>query len=66
MSTPTGKAQPVIWIANDTLGFGQAEVDRLIGENVHASCQYATLNADGKLDVTRSAPDEAWYGGQTQ
>lgn len=52
-----------MWIADDTLGIGRAEAARLNELQVPASTAYATMNAEGKIDVARSAPDEAWLGG---
>lgn len=59
------KKQPVIWVADDTLGLGRDQVDRINAKRVEASTEYATMDKDGKLDVQRSPPDEAWYGGYT-
>lgn len=56
------KKQPVIWIANDELGISDAEVNRLVHEDVDASNQYAQLNRAGKLTVERGPPDEPWFG----
>jgi hypothetical protein len=57
------KAQPIVWLSNDTLGIGKAEVERIKAASVDASCDYATMDAEGKLHVERNPPDEAWYGG---
>lgn len=59
----TWKAQPIVWLNDDTLGIGRAEVERLKAASVDASCEYATMDAEGKVHVERTAPDEAWYGG---
>lgn len=60
------KACPTIWIADDALGIGRSEVARIRAAGVDASCDYATLDKDGKLAVTRGPPDEAWYDGMTK
>ncbi len=59
----TWKDQPIVWLNDDTLGIGKAEVERLNAASVAASCEYATMDAEGKVHVDRTAPDEAWYGG---
>ncbi len=59
------KKQPTVWIANDELGIGRLEVERLESLGVEASCLYARLDREGKLAVERSPPDEAWYGDVT-
>ncbi|BEJ14084.1 hypothetical protein CspHIS471_0312580 [Cutaneotrichosporon sp. HIS471] len=57
------KAQPVIWIANDPLGLGNYEANRINADGVDASTEFAHMDAKGKLDVDRSPPDEDWDGG---
>jgi hypothetical protein len=59
------KKQPAIWIADDTLGLGRDMADRINAKKVEASTEYATMDKDGKLDVQRGPPDEAWFGGRT-
>jgi calcium permeable stress-gated cation channel len=59
------KRQPIVWIADDKLGLGRSEVDRLKTQEVDASCEYATMDEKGKVDVQRGPPDEAWYDGKT-
>ena len=54
----TWKPQPIIWLAKDQFGVSDAEVARINGEEVEASNVYAELDADAKLHVERSAPDE--------
>jgi hypothetical protein len=57
------KKQPVIWIANDPLGIGNYEANRINAAGVEASTQFAHMDEKGKLDVDRSPPDEDWDGG---
>ncbi|KAK8858828.1 hypothetical protein IAR55_003058 [Kwoniella newhampshirensis] len=57
------KKQPVVWIADDPLGLGKYEADKINEKGVEASTEFAHMDAKGKLDVERSPPDEAWYGG---
>lgn len=57
------KKQPVIWIANDPLGIGNYEANRINADGVEASTQFAHMDEKGKLDVDRSPPDEDWDGG---
>lgn len=57
----TWKAQPIVWIADDTLGLGRAEVARLTAERVKASAEYATRDEKGKVEVERGPPDEVSY-----
>ncbi|KAF8335819.1 uncharacterized protein EI90DRAFT_2912545 [Cantharellus anzutake] len=52
------KKQPVVWIADDELGIGKLEVERIKSEGVDASCDFARLNREGKLSVERGPPDE--------
>ncbi|WVO14302.1 hypothetical protein L204_101934 [Cryptococcus depauperatus] len=59
------KEQPVVWIAADPLGIGALETEQINGKRVQASMAYAFMNEKGAIDVERSPPDEAWYGGQT-
>lgn len=59
------KKQPTIWVADDTLGLGRDQVDRINAKRVEASTEFARMDKDGKLDVDRAPPDEAWYGGFT-
>jgi hypothetical protein len=60
------KKQPVIWIADDTLGLGRDQADRINAKRVEASTEYASMDQDGKLSVQRGPPDEAWEGGFNQ
>jgi hypothetical protein len=57
------KEQPVVWVADDALGIGRAEVERINAAKVNASTEFAHMDVKGQLDVDRCAPDEAWYGG---
>lgn len=57
------KKQPVVWIADDTLGLGRDQAERINAKRVEASTEYASMDAEGKINVTRAAPDEAWEGG---
>ena len=59
------KKQPVIWIADDPLGIGKFENGRLDGQRCEASTEFAHMDAKGNIEVDRSPPDEAWYGGYT-
>ena len=59
------KPQPIIWVADDPLGVGKFEVERIQSYNVDASTEFAGMDEKGTLHVQRSAPDEAWYGGMT-
>ncbi|EIN09034.1 DUF221-domain-containing protein [Punctularia strigosozonata HHB-11173 SS5] len=61
----TWKAQRVVWVADDALGLGRAEVERLRREGVAASCEWASMDERGQVSVERGPPDEAWYGGMT-
>lgn len=57
------KKQPVIWIADDPLGLGRYEADKINGQGVEASTEFAHMDEKGVLDVDRSPPDEDWDGG---
>lgn len=59
------KKQPVVWIANDPLGVGRDQAERINAKHVEASTEYATLDDKLKLDVQRAPPDDAWYQGYT-
>ncbi|KAF8335823.1 uncharacterized protein EI90DRAFT_3120088 [Cantharellus anzutake] len=59
------KKPPIIWIADDELGIGRLEVERIKSEGVDASCEFAKLDKKGKLSVERGPPDGTWYGGVT-
>ncbi|WWD18719.1 hypothetical protein CI109_103173 [Kwoniella shandongensis] len=59
------KKQPVVWIADDPLGLGKYEAEQINGKGVEASTEFAHMDPKGKLEVERSPPDEAWYGGFT-
>lgn len=60
------KKQPCIWIADDSLGLGRDQADRINAKKVEASTEYAAMDQDGKLSVQRGPPDEAWEGGFNQ
>ncbi|KAL8279899.1 hypothetical protein RQP46_007749 [Phenoliferia psychrophenolica] len=57
------KPAPIVWMADDSLGIARAEAARLNSLKIEASTEYATMDVDGKIDVTRGAPDEAWQDG---
>lgn len=57
------KKQPAIWIADDTLGLGKFQAERLNGLDVEASTEFASMDEKGNVVVERGPPDEAWYGG---
>lgn len=57
------KKQPVIWIADDPLGLGNYEANRINAAGVEASTEYAHMDEKGVIDVDRSPPDEEWDGG---
>lgn len=59
------KDQPVVWIADDPLGVGKFEVERIQSFNVNASTEYAGMDEKGHLHVQRAPPDQAWYDGMT-
>jgi hypothetical protein len=59
------KRTPTIWIADDTNGIGRAETARLNSMGVEASTDYATMTPEGKVEITRGPPDEAWMGGKS-
>lgn len=59
------KKQPTVWIADDELGIGRLEVERIKSFGVDATCEYAKLDKAGKLAVERGPPDEPWYGDVT-
>jgi hypothetical protein len=59
------KRTPIIWISDDANGIGRAEATRLNGMGIEASTQAATMNEEGKVEITRGPPDEAWYNGKT-
>ena len=48
----------IVWLADDDLGIARAEVRDLEGRGIKASTQAATMSAKGKVDATRSPPDE--------
>ncbi|KAK4705553.1 calcium permeable stress-gated cation channel, partial [Phenoliferia sp. Uapishka_3] len=54
---------PVVWIADDSLGIAKKEAARLNELKVPASTEFATMDAEGKINVTRCAPDEVWLDG---
>jgi hypothetical protein len=54
------KPQPIIWVADDPLGIGRSEVERLSLAGVDASTAAAHMNEKGDLAVDRSPPDEPW------
>ncbi|KAK4689011.1 calcium permeable stress-gated cation channel, partial [Tremellales sp. Uapishka_1] len=60
------KKQPCVWIANDQLGIGKHEAEKLNNERVEASTAHNEMDAKGTITTTRNAPDEAWYEGATQ
>ncbi|KAL7420554.1 phosphate metabolism protein 7 [Cryptotrichosporon argae] len=55
--------QPVIWIADDPLGLGRFEAERVNDAGVEASTEYAHMDTKGNVSVERGPPDENWYGG---
>lgn len=57
------KPQPVVWIANDPLGIGNSEAERLNDQGIPASTEYAVEDVKAKIEVSRSPPDEKWTGG---
>lgn len=57
------KAAPIVWMADDSLGIAKKEAARLNELNVEASTEFATMDVDGKINVVRCAPDEAWQDG---
>lgn len=59
------KPQPVIWVADDQLGVGKFEVERIQSFNVNASTEFAGMDEKGGLHVQRAPPDQAWYQGMT-
>lgn len=59
------KKQPIVWITNDPLGVGKFETERIQAADVDASCEYTGMDEKGGLQVTRAAPDQAWYYGIT-
>jgi calcium permeable stress-gated cation channel len=61
----TWKEQPVVWIADDALGLGRSEVERLGARGVAASVDAARMDEKGGVQAERGPPDEAWYGGMT-
>jgi hypothetical protein len=60
------KEQPVVWVADDALGIGKSEVERINAAKVNASTEFAHMDVKGQLAVDRCAPDETWYGGANQ
>jgi calcium permeable stress-gated cation channel len=52
------KRTPIIWIADDVHGIGRAETARLNGMRVEASNDHATMDDNGKVEITRGPPDE--------
>ena len=50
-------------MADDSLGIAKREAVRLNELKIEASTEYATMDVDGKIDVVRCAPDEAWQDG---
>ncbi|ODN74029.1 hypothetical protein L202_07505 [Cryptococcus amylolentus CBS 6039] len=59
------KKQPTIWVAEDPLGLGAQQVQQIQSKGVDASLDFAVMNEKGVIEVDRSAPDEAWYGGHS-
>ncbi|WVR06572.1 hypothetical protein IAU60_003604 [Kwoniella sp. DSM 27419] len=57
------KKQPVVWLANDHLGVGQYQAERINEKGVEASTEYTQLDEKANVVVERGPPDEAWYGG---
>lgn len=57
---PAYEEAPVVWLARDGLGIGAAEVEDMQAKGVQASLQGAEMNEKGKVDVSRSPPDEEW------
>ncbi|OCF37292.1 hypothetical protein I317_06862 [Kwoniella heveanensis CBS 569] len=57
------KKQPVVWLANDNLGIGKYQAERINGKGVEASTEFTSMDEKGHILVERSPPDEAWYGG---
>nr|XP_019045367.1 hypothetical protein I302_05756 [Kwoniella bestiolae CBS 10118]OCF24297.1 hypothetical protein I302_05756 [Kwoniella bestiolae CBS 10118] len=57
------KKQPVIWLANDSLGVGNHLVEKINAKNVEASTEFTSMDDKQKVQVERGPPDEAWYGG---
>ena len=60
------KKQPTIWIAQDPLGVGKFESERINALEVESSTDCAYMDEKANITVERSPPDEAWYGGFTQ
>ena len=60
------KKQPTIWIAQDPLGVGLFESERINAASVESSTEFAHMDEKANITVERSPPDEAWYGGFTQ
>ena len=52
------KRQPVVWLADDKLGLGRAEVTRLTADSVDSSHEYAQRDEKGNVIVERGPPDE--------
>ena len=59
------KKQPVVWIAQDPLGIGKFQTERINAEHVEASTEFAQMDEKATVMVERGPPDEAWYGGFT-
>lgn len=57
------KKQATIWIADDPLGLGRHESQRINAAGVESSTQYAHMNEKGDVWVDRGPPDEPWQGG---
>ncbi|WRT68034.1 uncharacterized protein IL334_005009 [Kwoniella shivajii] len=60
------KKQPVIWLTNDQLSIGNHLSEKINEKNVEASTEFTSMDNKQKIQVERSPPDEAWYGGFTQ
>ncbi|GAA99523.1 uncharacterized protein L969DRAFT_93981 [Mixia osmundae IAM 14324] len=52
--------QTPLWIPNDTLGIGKAEIAAANKLGIAASSEGATMDANGKCHVSRSPPGETW------
>ncbi|KIY74044.1 DUF221-domain-containing protein [Cylindrobasidium torrendii FP15055 ss-10] len=59
----TYEEQPWIWLPRDELGLSEILVGEFREAGIDASCEGATMDAKGVVEVSRNPPDLEWTGG---
>ncbi|GAA5875622.1 hypothetical protein JCM1840_003281 [Sporobolomyces johnsonii] len=56
----TYEGYPIVWVPEDQHGFYEKEVEDTRAAGVDVSAEGATMNAKGKVNISRAPPGEEW------